>query len=359
MTIKQKLEKLALENNTTCVTISLNTHRTHPDNGQDLVIIKNLLKEAKDRVINEFGKRDAAELLENIASVESEIDVNYNLDSLHIFLSNSTKEIIRSTWKTNQNSFHIAEAFNVRSLIKTANRSQEYYVLLLSQSGVHLYSAINDVITGEVRNDDFPFPESFLHSTHKGSGSDPKHEDNIIREFLNRVDKAAMKVYNESDLNFVVICTEDNYSRLMQVADKSSIYNGYAHIDYHNTAKHQIAQQGWEIIKTIQEEARKKAVNEIKEAVSTGKIFTDLQEIYQAAIDGNGDLLLINENFEQAVMMTSDRTFDLIEDNTLANAIDDITSTIAWNVIEKRGRVIFTSMNDLSELGPIVLKTRY
>lgn len=46
MTIKNKLEKLALEKNTPCVTISLNTHKTHPDNQSDSVLIKNLLKEA-------------------------------------------------------------------------------------------------------------------------------------------------------------------------------------------------------------------------------------------------------------------------------------------------------------------------
>jgi hypothetical protein len=35
MTIRQKLDALATEKNTPCVSISLNTHRTHPDNAQD------------------------------------------------------------------------------------------------------------------------------------------------------------------------------------------------------------------------------------------------------------------------------------------------------------------------------------
>ena len=91
---KNKLVKLASERSNPCVTISLNTHRTHPDNAQDSILIKNLLNEAQDRVIKEFGKREVNELLEKINTIEKEIDVNYNLDSLHIFLSNTTKEII-------------------------------------------------------------------------------------------------------------------------------------------------------------------------------------------------------------------------------------------------------------------------
>ena len=90
MTIKQKLETLATEKGKPCVSISLNTHRTHPDNAQDRISLKNLLHQAEERVINEYGKRPAERLLEKMATVESEIDVNYNLDSLHIFLSNDT-----------------------------------------------------------------------------------------------------------------------------------------------------------------------------------------------------------------------------------------------------------------------------
>lgn len=47
MTLRQKLEVLATEKNTPCVTISLNTHRTHPDNAQDVILLKNLKKKPK------------------------------------------------------------------------------------------------------------------------------------------------------------------------------------------------------------------------------------------------------------------------------------------------------------------------
>ena len=54
---KEKLEKLASEKSSPCVTISMNTHRTSPDNLEDIIGLKNLLKEAHERVVNEFGKR--------------------------------------------------------------------------------------------------------------------------------------------------------------------------------------------------------------------------------------------------------------------------------------------------------------
>lgn len=359
MALKEQLQKLATENNNPCVTISLNTHRTHPDNIQDEILLKNLLKEAEERVINEFGKRPVANLLEKIETVSKEIDVNYNLDSLHIFLSNDTKEIVKSSWETSNGGVHISESFAIRPLIKNYNRSENYLVMLLSQSGVQLYEAVNEDIINEVRNDDFPFSENRHYNTHSDKGSDAKHLDDLVREFLNKVDKALVKVHDETDLKCVVIATEDNYSRLKQVADKPSVYLGYANVDYNKVATHHISKQSWELVKEQQKQRRTEAISEMQEAIAHGKVLTDIQEIYQASIDGHGDLLIVHQDFSQAVVMQDHRTFNLVDDYTTPNAIDDITSTIAWEVISKKGRVVFTSQDEIKNLGQVVLKTRY
>jgi hypothetical protein len=359
MALKEQLQKLATEKNTPCVSISLNTHRTHPDNTHDVVLLKNLLKEAEERVIAEFGKRPVASLLDKISKVATEIDINYNLDSLHIFLSNDTKEIVKSTWDTSNQGVHISDSFALRSVIKSYNRSENYLVMLLSQSGVHLFEAVNDGILHEILTDQFPFTENQHYNTNHDKSTDSKHLDNLVREFLNKVDKALVKVHLETNLNCVVICTEDNYSRLQQVTDKASMYLGYAAVNYNQTKPHQIVKQSWEIVKALQSERRTKAIGEMKEAVANGKVLTDLQDIYRAAIDGLGELLIVHQDFKQAVMMKDERSFDLIDDGTTPNSIDDITSNIAWEVLSKKGKVFFTSQDEIKDLGEIVLKTRY
>jgi hypothetical protein len=358
MKIKDQIEKLAAEKSNPCVTISLNTHRTFPENAQDEIVLKNLLKDAEKRVIDEFGKRSVNSLLEKMATIEKEINHNYNLDSLHIFLSNETQEIIKSALPFHQNKTSISDTFALRPIINDLVRSKEYLILLLSQSGAHLYNAVNDSITEEVKNEDFPFSE--MHPSNSGeSSSDSKHLDDHVREYLNKVDKAVVRANNEMDLQMVVICTEDNYSRLMQVADKPSVYLGHVFIDYNRTTTEHIAKQAWGIINELEQKDRTTAIEEMQEAVSNGTVLSDLQEIYQAAIDGRGDLLIVHEDFSQPVLMTSDRTFDFITDYTQPNAIDDITSNIAWEVLSKKGRVVFTTQDKIKDLGEIVLKTRY
>lgn len=359
MTINQKLEKLAAEISNPCVTISLNTHRVHPANDTDGLLLKNLLKEAEVRLLAEYDRRAVAPLLEKMPAVFNDIEMRYNLESLHIFLSNLTKEYMRSSWPVNKNAVHISTRFAVGPLIKELSRSESYYVLLLSQGGVHLYEAINENISGEIKNEHFPFPETPYYIDTAEHASDPKLVDKMVREFFNIVDKAAVKVHNETHRNCVVICTEDNYSRLLQVANKPNIYLGYAPIDYNNMEITHIGKQSWEIVKELQRQKRLKAVLDVQEAVSKGTVLTDLQEIYQAALDGRGDLLIVNQDFFQPVQMTSERTFNVVKDSSEPNVIDDITSNIAWEVISKKGKVVFTEHDQLHDLGDIVMKTRY
>ena len=278
---------------------------------------------------------------------------------MHIFLSNDTQEIIKSAYAVNENKVHISETFALRPIIKDYVRSEEYLVLLLSQGGVHLYEAINDSITKEVKNEDFPF-EKMSHSiTEPVKLSDSMLLDDTVREYLNKVDKAMVKINNLTNLKCVVISTEDNYSRLMQVADRPSIYCGHDFVDYNNIKIDHLSKQSWGIISKLQEKKRTDAIHEMEEAVGLGKVLTDIQEIYLAAIDGRGELLIVHHDFIQPVLMTSDRTFDLITDIKQPNAIDDITSNIAWEVLSKKGRVVFTTQNKIKELGSIVLETRY
>lgn len=359
MLLQEKLQKLANETNEPSVSISLNTHRTFPENQQDEIVLKNLIKEAENRVIEEYGKRPAADVLEKLEKIGSKIDHQYNLDSLHIFLSNDTEEVIKSTWKSRGNTIEVDEKFAVRHLIKDTVRTQEYLILLLTQSGTKLYEAVNDSIVQEIKDEGFPFPQNPFYITHADVRSDAKQVDNQIKEYFNRIDKSVVEMHRKLDLNVIVISTADNFRKLMEVADLPQIYIGHDHKDYVSAEEHHIVEQAYEIIKAQQKEKRSAAIGEIKEAVSEGKVLTDLQEIYQAAIDGRGDLLIVRQDFEQAVRMIDERTFEYVDDSKEPGVVDDIVSIISWEVFSKNGRVYFTQQDELLELGEIVLKTRY
>jgi hypothetical protein len=145
----------------------------------------------------------------------------------------------------------------------------------------------------------------------------------------------------------------------MQIADKPSIYCGYSSINYNDTANHTIVADAWRIVKVLQKQSRADAIKEMLEAVGQDKVITGLSDIFRAAKEGRGDLLIAHDDFHQAVKMTGEFSFDLVNDVTLPGVIDDITNDIAWEVISKKGRAIFTNQEEIKSLGNIALKVRY
>ncbi len=360
MTLREQLERLALVRDNPCVTISLNSHRTHPDNVQDGILLKNLCTEAENRLLVEFDKRQILPLVERIKALPKKVDVNYNLESLHLFVSTDVEEIVRLPIHISENGVHIAESFALRPLFKALNRIGEYLIAIVGQSGVHVYRALNDAILEEVRNGEFPYPPMSNYEVDKEKLSDPKRLDNLVREYLNGMDKALNRLHNQTGLRIVVVATEDNHSRLMQVADRKVIYyDGFVHINYNQLAPHKIAADTWAFMQPIQRQERTKAIEEVLEAVKEGKVITDWQEIYRAAKEGRGDLLIVHERFKLPARLTGEFSFEPVEDPTQPDVVDDLTGDIAWEVYSKKGRVVFTEQDAIRQLGDIALKVRY
>lgn len=359
MALKETLHQLGAEQNNPCVTISLNTHRSRPDTEKDRILLKNLLKEAEDRLKKNYDKKTIEGLLKKLSSIKDEIDMSANLESLHIFLSNDTKEIVRSPWVAASDRVNISSRFVIRPLIKAYNRSEPYLIMVLSHNNVILYEAVNNSVVKEIKNDDFPITDNIPWTLYPEKLGDAKYVDDLSRNLFNKIDKALLKVYRETGLKCVVVSTETNYTMLMQVADKPSIYLGYVTIDSNKAAPHQIVKQAWKLIESLQSKRRTADIEEVKRSISEGKMLTDLQEIYRAAVDGKGHLLVVHQNYKQPVMMNDIGGFKLIDDAATPGAVDDITNKIVWEVISKKGRVIFTEQEEIKDLGKIALKTRY
>jgi hypothetical protein len=349
-------DKLASNVANPSVTISLNTHRTHPDNQQDIILLKNLTKEVVEKLKSVDG---GTKLIDKLNSLADSIDVNQNLDSLHLFVSDTIEEVIRSPLKVTNNNTSVANRFSLKPIIKLLNRTELYYIMVLSQSGVKLYEATNDAVISEVRNSAFPFPETPFFLENNTQKSDGKRADNQVREYLNQVDKALVDLCNTSDKECVVICTEDNYSRLMQVADKPQIYIGYAAINYNDTAPHNVAKQAWQLVKAQIDKSRADAVEEVGKAVGNGLVYTDLAHIFRAASEGRGDLFICNSTYRQDAKITGDATIEILNDQDQNESHDDIVSEIALRVIERKGRVVFIDSDMVNGLGDVALKLTY
>lgn len=358
MTILQKTKKIITDKNVPCVTISFNTRATFDKSKHDDILLKNLIKEAKRKIDDNYRERELTNIIQALKDIPSKIDMRSNAKSLHIFISNKSKEIIYSPWPVVQNTVLVSDHFNLKPLIVLLNRTSEYLILLLSKGGSNIYQAINDDIV-EIRNDDFPIDETPFFVTSKVEASNAKLVDDLAKEYLNRVDKAVLKLVRAKKLPCVVIATEDNYTKLMQVADNKKVYVGFDNVNYNDTSHHTLASQGWNIMQGLHKRERLLAVEEMEEAIGKAEMCTDLQEILLASEQGRGELLLVRQDFFQDVVNSSKRIFSIAQDNVHADEKVDIISDIAWNIYSNGGRVYFLEVEEMGNLGKIALRLRF
>ncbi len=355
MALKEIIESLTEQKDSPSITISFNTYLTYPDSEKNAITLKNLSKEAESRIIEEFGKRESEDILEKIARISEKMEEIQLMKSLHVFISENKEELVASPWPVDKEGVFIDDSFAVKPLIKAMNRTKDYMILSISQGGAHLFHALNDTIESEITNDDFPFDANPLDV----SGSDNNKIENRLKEYFNQIDKAVVAVHNTNGLDVIVISTEPNFAMLQEVADLPKMYIAHDNKNYDASESDKMAKQAFETIKDLQKADRTEAIGNLKQGISNGQVLTDLQDIYQAAIDGRGELLIVQQDFEQPVKMTSDRTFEIVDDPKETGVVDDIVSTIAWDVISKGGKSYFTNQEELSDLGKIALKVRY
>ncbi|MGX5819078.1 baeRF3 domain-containing protein [Chitinophaga lutea] len=356
--LQETLFNLGKEKGTPCVTISMAGHRTHPDNLQDEINLKNLAREAETRILSKYDKRSVALLLENLDNLVRDFDHNHNEEGMYIFVSAETRETLKTKWPPAENKVYVDDQFALKDIIKAYNRTAHYYILHLSQQGAQLFEASDDRIAGEVRQHGFPFKDNPFYITDQLKGSDPKAWDKMTGEFFNRVDKAVVEAHKADPLPVIVAGTQENYGALLSQADQRGIYAGHITVNPHASEPLHLSEAAFETVKALQQDQRSAAIDELMQAVPAGRVLTDLQEIYRAAYDGRGELLLVNPDYHQAVDVTP-KHFELVEDGTTPRVVDDIVNEIAWEIVQKKGRVYFTAQPKLEELGQIALKVRY
>lgn len=70
-----------------CLTITLPTHRTAPENRQDSLQLKNLVKETTERLLGEFNQREAEAIPKRLEHLTGTIDFHNSLDGLALFVN--------------------------------------------------------------------------------------------------------------------------------------------------------------------------------------------------------------------------------------------------------------------------------
>ncbi|UUV22631.1 AOC03_06830 family ribosome hibernation factor [Paenimyroides aestuarii] len=357
--METKLKQLRNVHAENCVTILLNTHRTFPENEQDPLVLKNLIKEAERKLLEIAPKKQVDELVDRIHDLANSVDHRQNLESLILFVNHQTAEFIRLPIDV-EDRVAVGNRFAMRDLIRNIHHQVNYYVLVLSKEDARLIEASNDKVVKEW-DAPFPFENVLLQTSNNAEPSDAGKIDNLIAEFFNQVDKAVNDVQKENALPVLISTDEPNYHEYLKIADKPQIIVPKVLVRSRaSESAHAIVEDAWELMEQYVSEQNEKRKADLQKAVSSNRFISDTNEIYRAIKEGRVQTLYIEKNLFQPALIVDDQiTYISNDTQENTNVVDDLYDELIDLNSSFGGDVVFLPKESLTEFNGFAALTRY
>ncbi len=345
-----------------CVSITLPTHRIAPENRQDPVRVKNLVREAANRLTEEFPKREIEPLLLRLEKLADSIDYNVLLDGLVLYANQDFSQSFMLPFSIPERVI-VDDTFLTRDLVHALNHSIRYWVLSLSEKPTRLYEGVGNHLV-EIQSEGFPME----HVMPGGSKSLPggkginksAYRDEYHRKFFRQVD-AALKTFMDADrLPLIVVGVDRYHAFFNEVTRYSDLIFGQITGNHDKTSAFELSKLVWPLVETWLAEQQQQALGELGKAVSDRKVATEISDVWRKAVGGLGHHLLVEENFEYPARLDEEsQNLTPAEDVTAPDVIDDAVDEIIEFVISMGGKVTFLKDGQLEDHQRMALILRY
>ena len=344
------------------VTITLPTHRAKPENRQDPIRVRNLVKQASDRLIQELGKRQSDALITRLEKLASKVDYPHTLDGLALFVNANIDRAIYLPFALKERVV-VDETFYTRDLVFAMNRTPRYWVLALSEKPTRLYEGTGENLI-ELQEDGFPL-------IHEGPGGEQPlpggygiekstHRDERHRQFFRMVDNALKPLMADDPLPLVVVGVERFLSFFNEVTSHREAILTTVTGSHDKTPPHELADLVWPLVEANLAEERRKVLLELDKAVGERKYVSTAEEVWRLAKEGRGHLLLVEKDFHFPARIDDSGMHITPADNADdPDVIDDAVDEIIETVMSKQGHVVFVDNGQLEKHRRIALILRY
>ncbi|ACF45209.1 MAG: hypothetical protein OQK66_02030 [Prosthecochloris sp.] len=342
-----------------CLSIYQKTHRHHPENQQDPIRFRNLVKQLEESLRKKYPKRDVAPLMQPFYDLaENHRFWNHTLDGLAVFgapdhfsfyrLPEPVREIVVA-----------AETFHTKPLLRVFQTYERYQVLSLTRSEVKLYEGTKDSFDElslaesvphtltEALGEEITAPHQTVASyggtkgpaMHHGHGA-KKDESAIDAErFFRLVDKGILDHHSQqSGLPLLLAALGENQGLFRQISQNPFLMN--EGIDFNPDAlkNGSLHEKSWAVVEPQIRSRMDALLQEYEAAQPKGMGSGDLEQVAAAAAAGKVATLFIGSDVQ--VPGRLDRVSGAIElDELVDPEVDDLLDDIGELVLEKGGVV--------------------
>jgi hypothetical protein len=358
----ESLAELTSAHEPPCLSLYQPTHRRHPENQQDPIRFRNLMKELDVSLRQKYPAVETRLLLEPFAALANDPDFwNHTLDGLAVLGGPSLFQVFRLQRPVAELAV-AADSFHTKPLRRFLQSVDRYQILGLSLHEIHLYEGNRDALDEielaagvprtitEALGDELTEPHQTVASYGGvGQGSDAMHhshgdkkdETDIDAErFFRVVDRAVMESYSRpSGLPLLLAALPEHHHLFHQVSHNPFLMAEGLTINPDTLPIDELRQRAWQVVEPKYQARLATLADEFAVAKSNRLGSDDLAQVAQAAAAGRVATLLIEADRQIAGRL--DSATGRVELADLSHPqVDDLLDDLGELVGKMGGRVL-------------------
>ena len=357
----QTIRGLIQPQNPPCISIYQPTHRHHPDNQQDSIRFKNLIRMVEESLAQKYRGRDTRPFLEPLRKLaENSAFWNHTLDGLAV-LATAESMMVIPLQRTVGELAVVADSFHIKPLLRVLQSADRYNVLCLTRVSARLFEGnryaldelevagvpkkLTDALGEEVTEPHLTVgsygtgtggPGPMVH----GHGSRRDEIDKDTDRYFRAVDRAVMThVSQPSGLPLLLVALTENQPVFRQLSQNPALLPTGVTSNPDALSAEQLRDACWAVMEPQYLARLAELSEQFGHAMAHQKGTADLSDAARAAVAGRVGTLLIEA--ERVVPGKLDSSTGAVEYAALdAPDVDDLLDDLAELVLRQGGDIV-------------------
>ena len=342
-----------------CLSLYQPTHRTHPDNLQDPIRFRNLVRTLERSLTQKYPTPEVRFLLEPYSELAHQTEFwNHAQDGLAVLRAPDLLKIYKLQRPVPEFAI-VADSFHTKPLLRIIQSADRYQVLGLSRGAIKLFEGNRDALDeidlepdvprtmtealGEELTDSHQTVRSAARSgapMYHGQGGKKDEVDLDAERYFRAVDRAILERHSRpSGLPLMLAALPEHHSVFRGISRNPFLMDEGLTIHPDAISIDELRQRAWSIVEPHYLARLSQLVDEFGQARPRGLAGEEVPQIAFAAVSGRVDKLMVEADRE--IPGHIDSSTGKLEFGDISNPhIDDVLDDMAELVRNKGGQVV-------------------